>query len=527
MVERIKTELGEILKAAPIGEADYTAKGYHLFAEVAASDLQDVARFFDEQGFYLAMIACVDYKEYLELVYIFANHASLCKVKITLKVDPAKPVAPTLSAVFDCASWYEREIREFYGVLFEGHPNMTYLFLHEGIDFYPLRKEQVPVTDEDKRALGAFKPESGEDTFSINLGPQHPSTHGVLRVVLKMDGEYIEDAQPVLGYLHRMHEKMAENRGYVQFYANTGRMDYLGAMAFNLGYVTAVERLCGIAVPERANYIRVIATELNRLQSHLMWLGAYLADLGALTPFLYVFDDREEIHDILEPVTGSRLTYAYFRFGGLYNDVDDQFVAKTRAFVERLRSRFAMYEKLVTGNVIFINRTRGIGVISQGAGAQVRPFRPGPPGRGDPDGPQEDGALRRLRCDRLRHPRGDAGRRPRHLQRPRHGDGKRAEDHRAVPGQNDRRPRHGGEGAEEAQTAEGGYLPLCRDAPRGGGDLHRERRDRHPLPDEVARPLLCQPDDLPRAGQGVPPGRRRGDPGEPGFGDTGNRSIVV
>ena len=123
----------------------------------------------------------MDYKEYLELVYIFANHASLCKVKITLKVDPAKPVAPTLSAVFDCASWYEREIREFYGVLFEGHPNMTYLFLHEGIDFYPLRKEQVPVTDEDKRALGAFKPEAGEDTFSINLGPQHPSTHGVLQ----------------------------------------------------------------------------------------------------------------------------------------------------------------------------------------------------------------------------------------------------------------------------------------------------------------------------------------------------------
>ena len=365
MVERIKTELGEILKAAPIGEADYTVKGYHLFAEVAASDLQGVARFFDEKGFYLAVIACVDYKEYLELVYIFANHTSLCKVKISLKVDPVKPVAPTLSRIFDCATWYEREIREFYGVLFEGHPNLTYLFLHEGIDFYPLRKEQVPVSEEDKRALGAFKPESGEDTFSVNLGPQHPSTHGVLRVVLKMDGEYIEDAQPVLGYLHRMHEKMAENRGYVQFYANTGRMDYLGALAFNLGYVTAVERLCGITVPERANYIRVITTELNRLSSHLMWLGAYLADLGALTPFLYAFDDREEIHDILEPVTGSRLTYAYFRFGGLFNDVDDQFVTKTRAFVERLRSRFAMYEKLVTGNVIFLNRTRGVGVITK------------------------------------------------------------------------------------------------------------------------------------------------------------------
>jgi NADH-quinone oxidoreductase subunit D len=142
-------------------------------------------------------------------------------------------------------------------------------------------------------------------------------------------------------------------------------MDYLGAMAFSLGYVTAVERLCGIAVPDRANYIRVITTELNRLSSHLMWLGAYLADLGALTPFLYVFDDREQINDILEPVTGSRLTYAYFRFGGLYNDVDENFVPATRAFVERMKGRFELYEKLVTGNVIFLNRTRGIGAISR------------------------------------------------------------------------------------------------------------------------------------------------------------------
>ena len=365
MVGKIKTELGAALGNIEIGEVNYRERGYHLCCEVASGEIVKVARFFDERGFYLAAEICVDYKEYLELVYIFGNHAALCRVKVALKVDPAKPVAPTISTVFDCAYWYEREIREFFGVTFEGHPNMTYLFLHDGIDYYPLRKGQVPVSDEDKKSLGSFQPEGAEDTFCINLGPQHPSTHGVLRVVLKMDGEYIEEAEPVLGYLHRMHEKMAENRGYLQFHANTGRMDYLGAMAFNLGYVTAVERMCGIAVPDRANYVRVIATELNRLSSHLMWLGAYLADLGALTPFLFVFDDREQINDILEPVTGSRLTYAYFRFGGLYNDVDDAFVAATKAFVERMKSRFVLYEKLVTGNVIFINRTRGIGVITK------------------------------------------------------------------------------------------------------------------------------------------------------------------
>jgi NADH-quinone oxidoreductase subunit D len=365
MVEKIKEELSSALEGVEIKEANYRERGYHLFAEVASSDLLNVARFFDERGFYLAALICVDYVEYLELVYIFSNHASLCKVKVALKIDPARPVAPTISMVFDCAYWYEREIREFYGVLFDGHPNLTYLFLHEGIDSYPLRKEKVPVSDEDKKALGAFRPEEGEDTFFVNLGPQHPSTHGVLRVVLKMDGEYIQSAEPVLGYLHRMHEKMAENRSYLQFLPNTGRMDYLGPMSFNLGYVTAVERLCGIAVPDRAHVVRVIATELNRLSSHLLWLGAYLADLGALTPFLFVFDDREQINDILEAVTGSRLTYCYFRFGGLYNDVDEAFIAGTRAFIERMRSRFSLYDKLVGGNVIFINRTRGIGVIER------------------------------------------------------------------------------------------------------------------------------------------------------------------
>ena len=242
---------------------------------------------------------------------------------------------------------------------------MAYLFLHDGIDHYPMRKSKVPVPPEDQARLDSFKPGEEEDTFFINLGPQHPSTHGVLRVVLKMDGEYIEQAEPVLGYLHRMHEKMAENRSYQQFLPNTGRMDYLGAMSFNLGYVLAVERLCSIPVPDRAKFVRIIATELNRICSHLLWVGAYLADLGALTPFLFVFDDREQILDVLEGVAGSRLTYCYFRFGGLYNDVDDQFIAGTKAFVQRMWSRFKLYEKLITGNVIFVNRTKGIGTITK------------------------------------------------------------------------------------------------------------------------------------------------------------------
>ena len=199
----------------------------------------------------------------------------------------------------------------------------------------------------------------------MNLGPQHPSTHGVLRVVVKMDGEYIISAEPVLGYLHRMHEKMAENRSYLQFLPNPARIDYPGALLLNLAHVATVEKLCGIPVPERAQYIRTITCELNRIASHLLWLGAFPADLGALTPFMYAFDDREQILDILEDVTGSRLTYCYFRFGGLYNDVGDTFVDKTKAFIKRMRERFPMYEKLITGNVIFVNRAKGTGIFQQ------------------------------------------------------------------------------------------------------------------------------------------------------------------
>ncbi len=204
-----------------------------------------------------------------------------------------------------------------------------------------------------------------DETFVLNLGPQHPATHGVLRVKLTMDGEYIVKAEPVLGYIHRMHEKMAENGTFAQFMPNTARMDYLHALAFNQGWALVVERAAGIEVPERAEYIRVITVELNRIASHLLWWAAFLLDLGGFTPLLYAFDDREQIVDLLERVTGSRLTYCYLRFGGLYNDVDDEFVTGTRAFIKRLRSRLpSLYHDLVTGNIILRKRIEGIGIIT-------------------------------------------------------------------------------------------------------------------------------------------------------------------
>jgi NADH-quinone oxidoreductase subunit D len=212
---------------------------------------------------------------------------------------------------------------------------------------------------------GLLQQDVNQETFTLNLGPQHPATHGVLRVKLEMDGEYIVEAEPVLGYIHRMHEKMGENRTWVKFLPNCGRMDYLSALSYNHGYVATVERAAGIEVPERAEYIRVITVELNRISSHLLWFGAFVLDLGGFTPLLYAFDDREQILDLLESVTGSRLTYCYFRFGGVYNDIDDSFIAGTREFIKRLRKRMPMYDALVTKNIILIKRLKDIGPISK------------------------------------------------------------------------------------------------------------------------------------------------------------------
>ena len=205
---------------------------------------------------------------------------------------------------------------------------------------------------------------AGNETFVINLGPQHPATHGVLRVKLTMDGEYIVNADTVPGYIHRMHEKMGENRSYAQYLPNTSRIDYLSAMAYTHAWVGVVERALKIEVPERAEYIRVISSELNRISSHLVGWGAFVMDLGGFTPILYAFDDREKILDLLEAVTGARLTYCYYRFGGVCNDVDQTFIDGTRDFVKHMRPRMKFYRELVTNNIILRKRLEGNGPIS-------------------------------------------------------------------------------------------------------------------------------------------------------------------
>ena len=203
-----------------------------------------------------------------------------------------------------------------------------------------------------------------DETFVLNVGPQHPATHGVLRVKMEMDGEYIVNAETVIGYIHRMHEKMAELKTYPQYYMNMSRMDYLGALGYCHGHVLLIEKAASIEVPERAEYLRAIMVELNRIASHLFWFGAFVMDLGGFTPLMYALQDREYILDMLERTTGSRLTYSYFRFGGLYNDIDDKFVDSVKAFIPRMRKSLKKYKALVTGNIIFQKRLKGIAYLS-------------------------------------------------------------------------------------------------------------------------------------------------------------------
>ena len=202
------------------------------------------------------------------------------------------------------------------------------------------------------------------ETMTLNMGPQHPSTHGVLRLVLELDGEVIVKVTPHIGFLHRGVEKLSEHRTYHQILPLTDRLDYLAPMSNNLGYILAVEKLMAVEVPERAETIRIIMTELTRLQSHLVWLACHALDIGAMTVCIYAFRERETIMEIYELISGARMTSNFFRVGGLSQDVPDGFVKKVSDFIDSMPDYMDQYEGLLTTNPIWLKRTVGNGIIS-------------------------------------------------------------------------------------------------------------------------------------------------------------------
>ena len=209
--------------------------------------------------------------------------------------------------------------------------------------------------------------EAGFDTndLVVNIGPQHPSTHGVLRLVTTLNGEVVKEMEPVIGYLHRSKEKMGESRSLFQYQPTIDRVEYLSSFYDHLVFVNCIEQIADIPVPKRVEYIRVICLELNRITSHLLWFGTFLLDLGASTPFFWCFRDREEVFTIFENLTGARMMYNYFRFGGVNNDLPAGWLEEVRAFCNYFPDRLDEYEAVATKNPIVMDRTKGHGIMSK------------------------------------------------------------------------------------------------------------------------------------------------------------------
>lgn len=319
------------------------------------------------------------------VVYQLMSFRNRTDIRIKVALDESDCAVPTIISIWPNANWYEREAWDMYGIEFTGHPNLARILLPPTWEGHALRKDhparatELPpfkMTEErqdaEQEAL-RFRPEDwgmvrkNEHTefMFLNLGPNHPSVHGVFRIVLQLDGEVIEDAVPEIGYHHRGAEKMGERQTWHTYIPYTDRIDYLAGVMNNLPYVMAVEAMAGIEVPDRARVIRIMLAELFRISSHLVFYGTFAQDVGQMSPVFYMFADRERLFGIIEAITGGRMHPAWFRIGGVAQDLPEGWQKLVGDFVDAMPKRLDHYQKMAMQNSILKKRTVDIGVYTR------------------------------------------------------------------------------------------------------------------------------------------------------------------
>lgn len=374
-----------ILKLQP--DVTFEEKG-DLIAVVALDKFRALMEALRNEGDkmdYLREIMGFDTGTELGALYYLESTATYEQIAVkTMTPDRERPLLPSVCDLWKTAEIKEREVFDFFGIRFLNNPDMRRIFLREDWVGYPLRKDydmksnplnmenELNADDTDDFVLNAYGDVEdlknkifGQEEFVINIGPQHPSTHGVLRLRTSLEGEIVKKVDPICGYIHRGIEKMAESMTYPQTLAMADRLDYLSANQNRHALCMCIEKACGIEIPERAKYIRTIIDELQRIDSHLLYYSCLVMDMGALTPFFYGFRDREMVLDILEDTTGGRLIQNYYVIGGVQADLHPEFQTKVKAFIKHLRGIIHEYHEIFTGNVIARERLIKVGMLSR------------------------------------------------------------------------------------------------------------------------------------------------------------------
>ena len=318
------------------------------------------------------------------IVYHLTSFQRNQDIRIKVALNNSALSIPSITTIWESANWYEREVFDMFGINFTGHPRLTRILMPKSWKGHPLRKEHHAratemdpfvltdaIRDEEEANLKFNPEEYGLDSKSedsdfmfLNVGPQHPGTHGLLRLIVQLHGEDIVNIIPDIGFHHRGAEKMGERQSWHTFIPYTDRIDYLGGVMNNLAYLLSVEKLAGIEPPDRAQVIRIMMSELFRIASHLVWLGTFAQDMGQMSPVFYAFNDRERIFDIVTAITGGRMHPSWFRIGGVAHDLPDGWDKLILEFVKYLPKRLKEFDNIVLKNRILKARTIGIGVFT-------------------------------------------------------------------------------------------------------------------------------------------------------------------